>query len=56
MWGQQVIIDNRSGAQGNLGTAAGAKAPADGYTITLGHQGALVINPHLYKGTWVTTR
>lgn len=50
MWNQQVIIDNRSGAQGNLGTAAGAKAPADGYTITLGHQGALVINPHLYRG------
>jgi tripartite-type tricarboxylate transporter receptor subunit TctC len=49
-WNQQVIIDNRSGAQGNLGTAAGAKAPADGYTITLGHQGALVINPHLYRG------
>jgi tripartite-type tricarboxylate transporter receptor subunit TctC len=49
-WGQQVIIDNRSGAQGNLGTAAGAKAAPDGYTITLAHQGALVINPHLYKG------
>jgi tripartite-type tricarboxylate transporter receptor subunit TctC len=48
-WGQQVIIDNRSGSQGNIGTAIGAKAPADGYTITLGHQGALTINPHLYS-------
>ena len=48
-WGQQVIIDNRAGAQGNIGTAAGAKAAADGYTITFAHQGALVINPHLYK-------
>ena len=48
MWGQQVLIDNRSGAQGNIGTAIGAKAPPDGYTITLGHQGALTINPHLY--------
>lgn len=48
IWGQQVIIDNRSGAQGNIGTALGAKASADGYTITLAHQGALVINPHLY--------
>jgi tripartite-type tricarboxylate transporter receptor subunit TctC len=48
-WGQQVIVDNRAGAQGNIGTAAGAKAPADGYTITFAHQGALVINPHLYR-------
>lgn len=48
IWSQQVIIDNRSGAQGNIGTAMGAKATADGYTITLAHQGALVINPHLY--------
>jgi tripartite-type tricarboxylate transporter receptor subunit TctC len=49
LWGQQVIIENRAGAQGNIGTAAGAKAPADGYTMTFAHQGALVINPHLYK-------
>jgi len=48
-WGQQVIVDNRAGAQGNIGTAAGAKAPADGYTLTFAHQGALVINPHLYR-------
>jgi tripartite-type tricarboxylate transporter receptor subunit TctC len=48
-WGQQVIVDNRAGAQGNIGTAAGAKATPDGYTITFAHQGALVINPHLYK-------
>ena len=49
IWGQQVIIDNRSGAQGNIGTALGARATPDGYTITLAHQGALVINPHLYS-------
>lgn len=48
-WGQQVIIDNRGGAQGNIGTALGARAVPDGYTITLGHQGALTINPHLYS-------
>src|SRR5688572_30863140 len=54
-WGQQVIIDNRAGAQGNIGTAAGAKAAPDGYTITFAHQGALVINPHLYKDTGYDT-
>jgi tripartite-type tricarboxylate transporter receptor subunit TctC len=47
-WGQQVIIDNRGGAQGSLGTALGAKAVPDGYTILLGHSGSLVINPHMY--------
>ena len=48
IWGQQVVVDNRAGAQGNIGTALGAKAAPDGYTITLAHQGALTINPHLY--------
>src|SRR5918995_899762 len=54
-WGQQVIVENRAGAQGNIGTAAGAKAAPDGYTITFAHQGALVINPHLYKDTGYDT-
>src|SRR4030095_10903106 len=48
-WSQQVIIDNRSGAQGSVGTALGAKAAPDGYTILLAHSGALVINPHMYE-------
>jgi tripartite-type tricarboxylate transporter receptor subunit TctC len=48
-WSQQVIIDNRAGAQGSVGTAVGAKAAPDGYTITLAHSGSLVINPHLYS-------
>ena len=48
-WGQQVVIDNRAGAQGNIGTAAGAKAAPDGYTLTLAHSGSLAINPHLYS-------
>jgi tripartite-type tricarboxylate transporter receptor subunit TctC len=50
IWKQQVIVDNRAGAQGNIGTALGAKAAPDGYTIILAHQGALTINPHLYTG------
>ena len=49
MWGQQVVIDNRGGAQGNIGTAAGAHAAPDGYTLTLAHSGSLAINPHLYS-------
>ena len=52
-WGQQVVIDNRSGAQGNLGTALGARAEPDGYTITIAHQGALTINPHLYASSGI---
>jgi tripartite-type tricarboxylate transporter receptor subunit TctC len=47
-WGQQVVIDNRAGAQGGIGTAVGAKAAPDGYAILLAHSGALVINPHMY--------
>src|SRR5687767_12880124 len=48
-WGQQVLVDNRGGAQGNIGTALGAKAPPDGYTITLAVTGTLAINPHLFS-------
>ena len=47
--GKPFITENRAGAQGNIGTAAGAKAAPDGYTITFAHQGALVINPHMYR-------
>lgn len=55
IWGQNVFIENRSGAQGNIGTAFGAKAPPDGYTLVFAHQGALVINPHLYKNPGYNT-
>src|SRR5688572_13653781 len=41
LWSQQVIVENRAGAQGNIGTAAGARAAPDGYTLTFAHQGAL---------------
>ena len=36
-WGQQVVIDNRIGANGIIGTEAAAKAPPDGYTVYLGN-------------------
>ena len=49
IWKQQVIVENRAGAQGNIGTAYAAKAAPDGYTLVLAHQGAFTVNPHIYK-------
>jgi tripartite-type tricarboxylate transporter receptor subunit TctC len=48
MWNQPVVVDNRLGAGGNIGTAMVAKAAPDGYTILL-TSGAVTINPHLFK-------
>ena len=45
---QQVIVDNKSGAGGTLGTRAVAHAAPDGYTLLLGHTGTISINPSLY--------
>jgi tripartite-type tricarboxylate transporter receptor subunit TctC len=47
-WGQPVLIDNRAGANTNIGTAAVAKSPADGYTLLLTVNN-LTINPSLYR-------
>jgi tripartite-type tricarboxylate transporter receptor subunit TctC len=46
--GQQVVVDNRPGAGGNIGLAVVAKAPADGYTLGVGAAGALAANGSLY--------
>ena len=46
--GQQVVIDNRPGAAGNIGTELVARAPADGYTLLFAYTGH-VINPALFK-------
>jgi tripartite-type tricarboxylate transporter receptor subunit TctC len=48
-WGQPVIIENRAGAGGNIGTEAAARAPADGYTLVLGTVGTHAINQSLYR-------
>ncbi|MBL8382344.1 MAG: tripartite tricarboxylate transporter substrate binding protein [Burkholderiales bacterium] len=45
---QQVIVENRPGANGNIGADAVAKSPADGYTLLMSSGGAVSINPHLY--------
>jgi tripartite-type tricarboxylate transporter receptor subunit TctC len=46
--GQQVIVDNRGGAAGVIGTRAAAKAAADGYTLAMSTSGTTSINPSLY--------
>ncbi|GAA4324446.1 tripartite tricarboxylate transporter substrate binding protein [Pigmentiphaga soli] len=45
----QVVVDNRGGAGGNIGTGMAAKAPADGYTLLLAPGSTLAINPSLYS-------
>jgi tripartite-type tricarboxylate transporter receptor subunit TctC len=47
-WGQQVIVDNRPGAGGAVGTEMGARANPDGYTLTMAVSSAFGINPTLY--------
>ena len=47
-WGQQVIVDNRAGAGGNIGSDIVAKANPDGYTMLLGTSGSNAVNPSLY--------
>ena len=47
--GQQVVVDNRPGAGGTIGTELAVKAPADGYNLLMGSSTEIAINPHLYK-------
>ena len=48
-WGQPVIIDNRGGAGGNIGTKAAADAEPDGYALIFGVMGTHAVNQSLYK-------
>ena len=47
--GQRILVENRPGASGNIGMAAVAAAPADGYTLVLTPTGNLTVNQTLYK-------
>lgn len=46
--GQQVVVDNRTGAAGNIGVEAAARSTPDGYTLLLGNSGTMAINPGLF--------
>ena len=48
-WGQPVVIENRPGAQSNIGARACAEAPPDGYTLCIMPGEPLAYNPHLFK-------
>ena len=48
--GQNIIVDNRGGAQGMVGSAAVAKSPPDGYTLLLGSNSTLTVAPSLSPG------
>ena len=46
--GQQIVIDNRSGAAGNIGVEVAVRGSPDGYTVLLGNVGAMAINPSVF--------
>jgi tripartite-type tricarboxylate transporter receptor subunit TctC len=46
--GQQIVVENRAGASGNIGMEAAAKSPPDGYTIYLGNVGTVALNPGVF--------
>jgi tripartite-type tricarboxylate transporter receptor subunit TctC len=49
LWGQQVVVENKSGANGQVGAEHVARAPADGYTLMVTSEGTFVMNPGLFK-------
>ena len=48
-WGQQVLVDNRTGAAGIIGMESIARSAPDGYTLGMGNAATLAMNPHLYQ-------
>ena len=49
IWGHAVVVENRGGAGGNIGSDVVAKAAPDGYTLLLGNAGPITVNPTLVK-------
>ena len=49
LWGQPVVIENRTGAGGNIGADTVAKSPPDGYTLLMASGSILTANPFMYK-------
>ena len=54
-WGQPVVIENRPGAGGVVGTEAAARSTADGYTVIMGNAGSHAINQALYPNSVTTS-
>jgi tripartite-type tricarboxylate transporter receptor subunit TctC len=48
-WGQQILVDNRGGAGGNIGAELAAKAPPDGYTLFMTSGSIVTANQHIYR-------
>jgi tripartite-type tricarboxylate transporter receptor subunit TctC len=48
-FGQPVVVENKPGAGGNIGTAEGARSPPDGHTLVFVNMSTMAINPHIYK-------
>ncbi len=55
-WNERVIVDNRPGASGSLGTELAAKSSADGYTLLIGSVAPIVLNPLFYKLSYESLR
>ena len=54
--GQQIVVDNRAGASGNIGMEVAARAAPDGYTVFLGNIGTVAINPGVFKTMPIDTQ
>lgn len=48
-WGHQVVVENKPGAGGNIGTAEVARAAPDGHRLVVGTNGSMAVNPSLYR-------